>query len=60
MRNISDALRNAGEAIAERIRHESQGSPMQPFNELIRNEVMRLRGEGQVDLADALAQLCDL
>lgn len=60
--NIKTALGNAAAAIHELLRQEAQGSnpPFVFFQETIDQEVLRLRGEGQLDLADALAQLRDL
>jgi hypothetical protein len=57
--NTGKALDNVAAAIAERLRHEGQAQPFEPFSQLIDHEVLRLRGEGQNQLADALAKLSE-
>jgi hypothetical protein len=59
--NIASSLNNVAAAIRERLRHEGQSSPP-PYSCLqnaVDAEVLRLRGDGQGPLADALATLRD-
>jgi hypothetical protein len=53
---VADSLTSAAGAIAEQLRQKGAGGtpPFEPVNELLANEVLRLRGEGQTALADAL------
>ena len=55
--NIGASLGRVAAAIAERIRHEGQSGPFKDFEEHMQLEALRLRGEGQVELADAVAAL---
>jgi hypothetical protein len=59
--NIAESLNNVAAAIKERLRHEMQSSPppYQCLQEAVDMEALRLRGEGQVALADALHSLRD-
>jgi hypothetical protein len=57
---ISDALNNVAAGIRERLRHEGANSaPHADLKTSIDLECARLRGEGQLDLANALAALRD-
>jgi len=59
LENVAASLDSAAAAIRERLRHEGQASPP-PYaclQEAIDMEALRLRGEGQNALADALAAL---
>ncbi len=59
--NVGRALENIAGGIAERLRQEGSGATpaFEPYVELVDREVLRLRGEGQGALADALAALRD-
>lgn len=56
---IGDCLANVAGAIAERWRQESSGSEPNhtAFDECLKREGNRLRGEGQIALADAVSAL---
>ena len=55
--NIGASLNNVAAAIAERLRHEGQSVPFKDYDEQLSLEALRLRGEGQTALADALLAL---
>lgn len=56
---VGSSLANAAAAIAELIRQEGQAGVFKDYQEHMHMEVLRLRGEGQMDLADAVAALAE-
>ena len=61
LHNIARSLENVAGGILERLRHEGQNAsrPFEALEHAVDREVLRLRGEGQFELADALAKLRD-
>lgn len=57
---MTDAsLKERAGRIAASLRDEAAEPPFKSLDELTRNEVLRLRGEGRTELADALAAVSE-